>query len=157
VGKPELLWQQESQSGASLVAVQPVDTHVVPGEASQVVYGNGTIAGRITSSRFSPTLNRSICLAQVDKSLSQPGTMITIRQIDGTTIQAKVMDGLTSVDPEGTRLDNDSQPESPVEHGAPIGRSPVRVGNAKTQLAGWEVSAQPASGPMTLQDVSVMS
>src|SRR5699024_3074856 len=125
VGKPELLWQQESQSGASLVAVQPVDTHVVPDEASQVVYGNGTIAGRITSSRFSPTLNRSICLAQVDKSLSQPGTMITIRQIDGTTIQAKVMDGLTSVDPEGTRLDNDSQPESPVEHGAPIGRSPV--------------------------------
>src|SRR5699024_5888536 len=73
------------------------------------------------------------------------------------TIQAKVMDGLTSVDPEGTRLDNDSQPESPVEHGAPIGRSPVRVGNAKTQLAGWEVSAQPASGPRTLQDVSVMS
>ena len=146
VGKPELLWQQETQSGTNLVAVQPVDTHVVPEEASQVVYGNGTIAGRITSSRFSPTLNRSICLAQVDKSLAQPGTIITIRQVDGTTIHAKIMEGLTAVDPEGTRLDNNSRPEALVEFSEPIGRSPVRVGDATALLAA-KVSAQPASGP----------
>ncbi|HEY4535082.1 MAG TPA: 2Fe-2S iron-sulfur cluster-binding protein [Enteractinococcus sp.] len=157
VGKPELVWQQQHKTGTRLVAVQPVDTHVVPAEASQILFGNGTIAGRITSSRFSPTLNRSICLAQVDQSLAQPGTMITIRQIDGTKIQGKVMDGLTAVDPDGTRLDNDSTPEARVEVAEPIGRSPVRIGAAKTTVAGWEVSAQPATGSLTLQDQSVLA
>lgn len=157
VGKPELVWQQQHKTGTRLVAVQPVDTYVVPAEASQILFGNGTIAGRITSSRFSPTLNRSICLAQVDQSLAQPGTMITIRQIDGTKIQGKVMDGLTAVDPDGTRLDNDSTPEARVEVAEPIGRSPVRIGAAKTTVAGWEVSAQPATGSLTLQDQSVLA
>ncbi|GAA4118398.1 2Fe-2S iron-sulfur cluster-binding protein [Enteractinococcus coprophilus] len=157
VGKPELAWQQQNQTGMRLVAVQPVDTHVVPDEASQILFGNGTIAGRITSARLSPTLGRSICLAQVEQSLAEPGTMVTIRQIDGTMIQGKVMEGLTAVDKEGTRLDNDSQPEARVEVGEPIGRSPVRVGDAKTLLAGWEVSAQPAAGPLTIQDQSVMT
>ena len=157
VGKPELVWQQQHKTGTRLVAVQPVDTHVVPAEASQILFGNGTIAGRITSSRFSPTLNRSICLAQVDQSLAQPGTMITIRQIDGTKIQGKIMDGLTAVDPDGTRLDNDSTPEARVEVAEPIGRSPVRIGAAKTTVAGWEVSAQPATGSLTLQDQSVLA
>ena len=46
---------------------------MVPEEASQIMDGDGGIAGRITSSRMSPTLGRSICLAQLDARLAAPG------------------------------------------------------------------------------------
>src|SRR5699024_7675703 len=104
VGKPELVWQQERQDGPRLVAVQPVDPTIVPTEASQILFADGTIAGRITSSRHSPTLNRSICLAQIDHSLAEPGAMLTVRQVDGSRIRAKVMQGLTAVDFDGRRF-----------------------------------------------------
>src|SRR5699024_151644 len=120
VGKPELLWQQQSQSGTRLVAVQPHDPNAVPDEASQIIFVNGTIAGRITSSRFSPTLSRSIALAQVDHSLAEPGTVITIRQTDGSTMAARVVEGMAAVDPEGTRLDNDSVPEAQIDTPTPV-------------------------------------
>lgn len=157
VGKPELVWQQEHNAGARLVAVQPIDPNVVPGEASQIIFVNGTIAGRITSSRFSPTLNRSICLAQVDSSLAEPGTILSVRQLDGTMLQAKVMDSLAAVDPDGTRLDNDSQPQELVEFAAPIARGPVRLPDATTTVAGWTVSAAPQSGPLTISDRSALA
>ena len=52
-------------SDPQLVGLQPVDGSVVPDEASLIIEGSH-IAGRITSSRMSPTLGRSICLAQVE-------------------------------------------------------------------------------------------
>src|SRR5699024_12288127 len=101
---------------------------VVPTEATQILYADGTIAGRITSSRYSPTLNRSICLAQVDLSLSEPGTMLTIRQVDGTLVQAKVMSEMAAVDPEGARPDNDTVPEELTTFAEPIARGPGGLG-----------------------------
>ncbi len=157
VGKPELLWQQQNQAGPRLVAVQPVDPNVVPYEASQIIYPDGTIAGRITSSRFSPTLNRSIALAQVDSSLSSPGTLLDVRQVDGSTIQAKVMENTTAVDPEGQRLDNDTVPQETIAFPEPVARGAVQVGNAKTKVGDWEVSAQPSTGPLTVEDQTVLT
>ncbi|MGI8507311.1 MAG: 2Fe-2S iron-sulfur cluster-binding protein [Solirubrobacteraceae bacterium] len=103
VGRPELVWQQELGEARRLVSLQPVDGSVVPPEASQIVREN-TILGRITSSRRSPTLGRSICLGIVDVSVAEPGSMLTVLLPDGRRIQAAVQPQLAHVDPEGGRL-----------------------------------------------------
>jgi sarcosine oxidase subunit alpha len=107
LGKPELAWQHEA-NGASrgeprLVGLQPEDGTVVPPEASQIVDGT-RIAGRVTSSRMSPTLGRSICLAQVEAALAAPGTRVTVRLPGGRLIGARVTEHLAHVDPEGSRM-----------------------------------------------------
>ena len=51
IGKPELVWQQQRQSGPRLVAVQPVDPNVVPTEATQLRRAHRRA---ITSSRYRP-------------------------------------------------------------------------------------------------------
>jgi sarcosine oxidase subunit alpha len=53
---------------------------------------------------MSPTLGRSLCLAQVEPELAAPGTVVTIVLPDGGTASATVMPQLASVDPEGVRL-----------------------------------------------------
>ena len=103
VGKPELAWQLADGSGPRLVGLQPVDGSTVPEEASLIMEG-GQIAGRITSSRMSPTLRRSICLAQVEARLARPGTEVTVRLPSGRRIAATVMPQLAHVDPEGERM-----------------------------------------------------
>jgi sarcosine oxidase subunit alpha len=102
-GKTELAWQQQQES-VHLVALQPIDPRIVPPEASQIVENGTHIAGRITSSRFSPTLNRSICLGVVAPHLSAPGTEVTVQLPNRTRIQAIVMLHHAHFDPEGTRL-----------------------------------------------------
>jgi sarcosine oxidase subunit alpha len=107
LGKPELAWQHEA-NGASrgeprLVGLQPEDGTVVPPEASQIVDGT-RIVGRVTSSRMSPTLGRSICLAQVEAALAAPGTRVTVRLPGGRLIGARVTEHLAHVDPEGSRM-----------------------------------------------------
>jgi sarcosine oxidase subunit alpha len=107
IGKPELAWQHETENGASgdsrLVGLQPEDGSLVPAEASQIVDGR-RIVGRVTSSRMSPTLGRSICLAQVEAALATPGTLVTIRLPGGRLIGARVTEHLAHVDPEGSRM-----------------------------------------------------
>jgi sarcosine oxidase subunit alpha len=102
-GKPELAWQRAQGIATELVGLQPVDSSVVPEEASLIVDGD-TIAGRITSSRMSPTLRRSICLAQVDVRLAEPGTVVTVRLPSGRLIQARVTPQHAHVDPDGGRM-----------------------------------------------------
>jgi sarcosine oxidase subunit alpha len=102
-GKPELAWQLAGGIGPKLVGLQPLDTSVVPEEASLIVDGD-EIAGRITSSRMSPTLRRSICLAQVDARLAEPGTVVTVRLPSGRLIQARVTPQHAHVDPDGGRM-----------------------------------------------------
>ena len=106
-GKPELVWQHAETCGMRLVGLQPEDGSIVPPEASQIVRaGSGKtleIMGRITSSRMSPTLNRSICLGQLDASLASAGTVVTVRLPDGRDITAKVTEQLAHVDPSGDR------------------------------------------------------
>src|SRR5579859_847901 len=105
LGKPELVWQHdlENGSGSRLVGLQPVDGSLVPPEASQIVDGR-RIVGRVTSSRMSPTLGRSICLAQVEAALAAPGTLVTVRLPGGRLIGARVTEHLAHVDPEGSRM-----------------------------------------------------
>jgi sarcosine oxidase subunit alpha len=102
-GKPELAWQHADGGGARLVGLQPLDPAVVPEEASLILDG-ATIAGRITSSRMSPALGRSICLAQVDPCLAEPGTVVTVKLPSGRLIQASVTPQHAHVDPDGGRM-----------------------------------------------------
>jgi len=102
-GKPELAWQQRSEF-VHLVGLQPVDPTLVPAEASQIVENGSQIVGRITSSRFSPTLNRSICLGVVAPHLRTPGTRVTVQLPDRRRIEATVMEHHAHFDVEGVRL-----------------------------------------------------
>lgn len=101
-GLPELREQHIGDHDPQFVAVQPVDPTVVPTEASQIVQ-DGQIVGRITSSRMSPTLRRSVCLAQVQSRLAEPGTPLVVRLPHGEHIHARVHEHLAHVDPEGSR------------------------------------------------------
>ncbi|MDA8265461.1 MAG: 2Fe-2S iron-sulfur cluster-binding protein [Actinomycetota bacterium] len=103
-GKPELVWQHERGDGMRLVGLQPSDTHLVPAEASQIVSPSGAIEGRITSSRFSPTIGRSICLGLVSARLAVAGTVVTVKLPDGRHVPATVMEHHAHFDPEGSRL-----------------------------------------------------
>ncbi|MCW2631405.1 MAG: Sarcosine oxidase, partial [Pseudonocardia sp.] len=103
VGKLELAWQPAGD-GLQLVGLQPVDPAVVPPEASQIVEDGQRIVGRVTSSRMSPTLHRSVCLGYVAPHLTQPGTTVTVLLPDGRRVPTLVMPQLAHVDPEGERL-----------------------------------------------------
>ncbi len=88
-----------------LVAIQTTDPNIVPEEASQIVRaGTNEILGRITSSRMSPTLERSICLGQVLPEAAEPDTILTVVMTTGERITAKVMQHHAHFDPEGDRL-----------------------------------------------------
>jgi sarcosine oxidase subunit alpha len=102
-GQPELAWQLAEGTGPRLVGLQPADGTVVPEEAS-LIMADGHIAGRVTSSRMSPTLGRSVCLAQVEARLAVPGTQVTVRLPSGHLISARVMPQQAHVDPDGGRL-----------------------------------------------------
>ena len=92
-GKPELARALDDTSAPFLVAIQPTDPLIVPDEASQIVRpGTNEIIGRITSSRMSPTLDRSICLGQVLPEASTRGSELTVVMTDGRRITARVME-----------------------------------------------------------------
>jgi sarcosine oxidase subunit alpha len=103
VGRPELAWHRPDDD-LVLVGLQPVDGSVVPPEASQIVQGERQILGRITSSRWSPTLRRSICLGFVAPHLAEPGTVVTVQLPDRRRVDATVQPQLAHFDPEGVRL-----------------------------------------------------
>jgi sarcosine oxidase, subunit alpha len=102
-GKPELAWQSERDDYHRLVGLQPHDRSLVPAEASQIVEGRNKIVGRITSSRMSPTLGRSICLGFVAPHLAGPGTTVTVHLPDGSRVPARIMEHHAHFDPEGKR------------------------------------------------------
>ena len=89
-------------------------------------------AGRVTSSRHSPTLGRSVCLAQVDAELAVPGRTVTVRLPDGRLVAARVTEHHAHVDPEGVRLRADSgAPVGPVRDcGAPVARTALTPSDA---------------------------
>ncbi len=104
-GKAELAWAMESDQVPHVVAIQTVDPTIVPGEACQILKGTtNEIVGRITSSRMSPTLNRSVCLGQVDTAHAEAGTELTVLLRNGQRIKANVMSHHAHFDPEGERL-----------------------------------------------------
>ncbi len=129
VGKTELTWQQSHGRGPRLVGLQPVDGSVVPPEASQIVEGERRILGRVTSSRMSPTLGRSVCLAQIDAAHAAPGTAVTVQLPDGSRIAAQVTERLAHLDPAGERQRGDCPaPREGHRHvTAPAARSAVTL------------------------------
>jgi len=104
IGRPELVWAHQLGPEQKLVSLQPVDGSVVPPEASQIVRGGKEIVGRVTSSRMSPTLGRSVCLGYVATELAVPGSVVTVQLPEGSRIEATVMPQLAHVDPDGARL-----------------------------------------------------
>ena len=104
VGKPELAWSMEQELPV-LVSVKMTDKAIVPPEASQIVRPNtNEILGRITSSRYSPTLEESIGLAQVPPAMAAAGTELTIVLTSGERTTAVVQEHHAHFDPEGVRL-----------------------------------------------------
>ncbi|MBO0806215.1 MAG: hypothetical protein J2P25_24470, partial [Nocardiopsaceae bacterium] len=173
-GKPELAAQRERGDGARLVGIQPDDGQVVPPEASQIITGGGQIAGRITSSRMSPTLGRSICLGQVDAALAgiagpggiaEPGSTLTVRLPDGRDVTATVTPTLAHVDPDGERQRAGSpapgsprSPAVPVASAVPVARSAIAAGErVTTALAGWEVDATRSAAAFTIADYTPLA
>ena len=111
VGKPELAWAMGQDANSSspdlpvLVSVQMHDSTIVPPEASQIVRPNtNEILGRITSSRYSPTLNASIGLAQVPPELAVAGATLTIVLTNGDRTTATVKEHHAHFDPDGLRV-----------------------------------------------------
>ncbi len=104
-GKAELADSINRTDLPKVVAIQTTDPTIVPFEASQIVRaGTNEIIGRITSSRMSPTLNRSICLGQVLPEAAEPGSTLTVVMTSGERVTAKVMEHHAHYDPEGSRL-----------------------------------------------------
>ena len=104
IGLPELRAAYERDDLPILVGLQTDDPTIVPTEASQIVDGDtNTILGRITSSRMSPNLGRSVCLAQVHPSLAAAGTSVTVLLADGRRVTATVQEHHAHLDPEGAR------------------------------------------------------
>ena len=101
-GKPELVWEA-NRPDAMLVALQPANGAVVPPEASQIVAGDQLI-GRVTSSRMSPALGRSICLGLVAEYAAAPGTTLAVKLPSGATVPCTVMEHHAHFDPKGSRL-----------------------------------------------------
>ena len=104
IGKPELVWAEKRDDQQVLVGLQPADGSIVPDEGCQLIEGEREIVGRITSSRISPTLGRSICLGFVEPRLATAGTMVDVRLVDGRRVPVRVMEHHAHYDPEGLRL-----------------------------------------------------
>jgi sarcosine oxidase subunit alpha len=124
---------------------------VVP-EASQIITPGGEILGRITSSRMSPTLGRSICLGQVHATLAKPGTELTVRLPDGRDVTARVTEHLAHVDPEGKRQQVASRVSGLRPYAMPVARSPIAPGDRISTIADWEVDARHSRAPLTISD-----
>ena len=104
LGLPELRAAYARNDLPVLVSLQPVDGSIVPSEACQIISEDSNeILGRITSSRMSPTLGRSVCLGQVHPAFAIPGTIVTVLLVDGSRISVTVMEHHAHVDPEGER------------------------------------------------------
>ncbi len=107
-GKPALVRVQRRGVTHKLVGYEMLDPALAPEEANQIVRPNPTwpigleIIGRITSSRYSPTLKKSIGLCWLPVEMSQPGNEFTVR-VRGELHQGQVV-SLPFYDPAGVRL-----------------------------------------------------
>jgi sarcosine oxidase subunit alpha len=108
VGKPSLVRVQRRGVSHKLVGYQMVNAAVVPEEANQIVVPNPhrpiglEIIGRVTSARYSPTLQQSIGLCWLPLQYCEPGSEFTVR-IRGELHQGRVVP-LPFYDPAGKRL-----------------------------------------------------
>jgi sarcosine oxidase subunit alpha len=108
VGEPSLVRIAQKGVSHKLVGYQMLDPAIVPEEANQIVRPNPDwpigleIIGRVTSARFSPTLQQSIGLCWLPVDMSEPGDEFSVR-IRGDLHSGKVVP-LPFYDPAGIRL-----------------------------------------------------
>ena len=102
VGKAFLKHFKDRGLDNKLVPYQLDPSSPIPDDGVAVLE-NGEIAGRVTSSRMSPTMKRGIGLAWVRNDMSGSGNNFTIRLADGQDVTATVLDHAV-YDPEGLRL-----------------------------------------------------
>jgi len=108
VGKPSLGRIEQEGISQRLGGYQMLDPAVVPEEANQIVRPNPDwpagleIIGRVTSARFSPTLQQSIGLCWLPVEMTEPDTEFSVR-IRGELHTGRVVP-LPFYDPEGKRL-----------------------------------------------------
>jgi len=102
VGKAFLKHFKERGIDNKLVPYQLDPSSPIPDDGVAVLE-KGKIAGRVTSSRMSPTMKRGIGLAWVRNDMSDSGNNFTIRLADGQDVIATVLDH-SAYDPEGLRL-----------------------------------------------------
>jgi sarcosine oxidase subunit alpha len=100
-GREPLLRLREMGPRSRLVGFQMLDRDRVPEEGCQVVEGRRPV-GRVTSARYSPTLERSLGLAWVPAARSAVGERFLIRWNDGDV--PAVVATLPFYDPRGQRL-----------------------------------------------------
>jgi sarcosine oxidase subunit alpha len=107
-GKPSLVRVAQQGVSQKLVGYQMLDANIVPEEANQIVRPNPKwpigleIIGRVTSARYSPTLQQSIGLCWLPIEQSAVGSEFSVR-IRGELHTGKVV-SLPFYDAEGKRL-----------------------------------------------------
>jgi sarcosine oxidase subunit alpha len=101
IGKWALEHYEQEPPATSLVGFTMTDGYV-PTEGAVVTDGAGTPAGQVTSSRYSPVLDRVIGMAWVPAALARDGAQITISD-EGRTTQGFVQTK-PFYDPEGEVL-----------------------------------------------------
>ncbi len=102
VGKAFLQHFKKRGIENKLVPYQLEPNDPIPDDGVAVLE-KGKIAGRVTSSRLSPTLKRGIGLAWVRNEMAETGNNFTIRLANGSDVVATVLDH-SAYDPEGLRL-----------------------------------------------------
>src|SRR6185437_9713576 len=101
IGKWALEHYGEETPATSLVGFAMANGYV-PTEGAVITDGNGTPAGQVTSSRYSPVLDRVIGMAWVPAALAKDGAQITVSD-EGRTTQG-VVQTKPFYDPEGEVL-----------------------------------------------------
>ena len=102
IGRNGLLGIKDKGLRNQLVGFTIVNDMHVPKDGSPIIDKNGRPVGRVTSSRFSPTINRGFGLAWVPTELALEGGQFDILT-ENTFVKAKI--NLKPIyDPEGKRL-----------------------------------------------------
>jgi sarcosine oxidase subunit alpha len=102
IGKTSLVFASERGIEKRLVGFE-MDT--LPEEGNQIVQPGGRgleMIGRITSARYSPTLDKVIGLCWLPEAMTQPGQAFTVR-VRGALQTGRVA-ALPFYDPDGARL-----------------------------------------------------
>jgi len=101
VGKPSLVRRSQKSQSEQLVGFEMDDPAILAAEGEQFVR-DGHLVGRVTSARYSPTLEKSIGLGWVSSDFATTGSRLTLRT-NGHLAQASVVD-VPFYDPEGIQL-----------------------------------------------------
>lgn len=110
IGKPSLAKLKTMQKRKLIGFELLVELSDEPVLESNLIIESGDIAGRVTSVAFSPSLNKTIGLADVSMEYSQLDEVIHIKLTSGALINAKVVP-LPFYDPDGERQRPEEQTE----------------------------------------------